>query len=137
MKIKIKKQSISKNLPLSSLSTYPQKNIKHHNYVPVHYSFIEKCRPTTTKMPIQKPLVRHPGDPMALEKLRQCEVHMQPPKRPNCCKTWLSKFPTRQVVHKLDPTDFVEFSFALDLISFELSSIAVGLGWFLLCCFAI
>ncbi|XP_065370661.1 glutamate-gated chloride channel isoform X10 [Calliphora vicina] len=43
-----------------------------------------------------KPLVRHPGDPMALEKLRQCEVHMQPPKRPNCCKTWLSKFPTRQ-----------------------------------------
>ncbi|KAI9581196.1 hypothetical protein GQX74_013783 [Glossina fuscipes] len=43
-----------------------------------------------------KPLVRHPGDPMAMEKLRQCEVHMQPPKRPNCCKTWLSKFPTRQ-----------------------------------------
>uniref|UniRef100_A0A1A9Z885 Uncharacterized protein n=1 Tax=Glossina pallidipes TaxID=7398 RepID=A0A1A9Z885_GLOPL len=42
-----------------------------------------------------KPLVRHPGDPMAMEKLRQCEVHMQPPKRPNCCKTWLSKFPTR------------------------------------------
>ncbi|KAL9888534.1 glutamate-gated chloride channel isoform X5 [Glossina fuscipes] len=41
-----------------------------------------------------KPLVRHPGDPMAMEKLRQCEVHMQPPKRPNCCKTWLSKFPT-------------------------------------------
>ncbi|XP_017460865.1 PREDICTED: glutamate-gated chloride channel-like isoform X1 [Rhagoletis zephyria] len=33
---------------------------------------------------------------MALEKLRQCEVHMQAPKRPNCCKTWLSKFPTRQ-----------------------------------------
>ncbi|KAM8705404.1 hypothetical protein ACLKA7_009806 [Drosophila subpalustris] len=44
---------------------------------------------------LQKPLVRHPGDPLALEKLRQCEVHMQPPKRPSCCKTWLSKFPTR------------------------------------------
>ncbi|XP_049535429.1 glutamate-gated chloride channel isoform X12 [Anopheles darlingi] len=43
-----------------------------------------------------KPLVRHPGDPMALEKLRQCEVHMQAPKRPNCCRSWLSKFPTRQ-----------------------------------------
>ncbi|XP_035779179.1 glutamate-gated chloride channel isoform X1 [Anopheles albimanus] len=43
-----------------------------------------------------KPLVRHPGDPMALEKLRQCEVHMQVPKRPNCCRSWLSKFPTRQ-----------------------------------------
>ncbi|XP_055640475.1 glutamate-gated chloride channel isoform X7 [Toxorhynchites rutilus septentrionalis] len=45
---------------------------------------------------LQKPLVRHPGDPMALEKLRQCEVHMQAPKRPNCCRSWLSKFPTRQ-----------------------------------------
>ncbi|KAG5679649.1 hypothetical protein PVAND_009204 [Polypedilum vanderplanki] len=43
-----------------------------------------------------KPLVRHPGDPLALEKLRQCEVHMAPPKRQNCCKTWLSRFPTRQ-----------------------------------------
>ncbi|XP_039151794.1 glutamate-gated chloride channel isoform X5 [Drosophila simulans] len=43
----------------------------------------------------QKPLVRHPGDPLALEKRLQCEVHMQAPKRPNCCKTWLSKFPTR------------------------------------------
>ncbi|XP_055544954.1 glutamate-gated chloride channel isoform X7 [Wyeomyia smithii] len=41
-----------------------------------------------------KPLVRHPGDPLALEKLRQCEVHMQAPKRPNCCRSWLSKFPT-------------------------------------------
>ena len=43
----------------------------------------------------QKPLVRHPGDPLALEKLRQCEVHMAPPKRPNCCKSWLSRMPTR------------------------------------------
>lgn len=41
-----------------------------------------------------KPLVRHPGDPLALEKLRQCEVHMQAPKRPNCCRSWMSKFPT-------------------------------------------
>ncbi|XP_065075206.1 glutamate-gated chloride channel isoform X2 [Ochlerotatus camptorhynchus] len=41
-----------------------------------------------------KPLVRHPGDPMAMDKLRQCEVHMQPPKRPNCCRTWWSRFPT-------------------------------------------
>ncbi|XP_063696455.1 glutamate-gated chloride channel isoform X4 [Culicoides brevitarsis] len=44
---------------------------------------------------LQKPLVRHPGDPLALEKMRQCEVHMQPPKRPNCCKTFMSKLPTR------------------------------------------
>ncbi|XP_037922281.1 glutamate-gated chloride channel isoform X7 [Hermetia illucens] len=43
-----------------------------------------------------KPLVRHPGDPLALEKLRQCEVHLRPTKRPHCCKTWLAKFPTSQ-----------------------------------------
>ncbi|XP_069688590.1 glutamate-gated chloride channel isoform X1 [Periplaneta americana] len=41
-----------------------------------------------------KPLVRHPGDALTLEKVRQCEIHMQP-KRENCCRTWLSKFPTR------------------------------------------
>ncbi|XP_050313656.1 glutamate-gated chloride channel isoform X4 [Anthonomus grandis grandis] len=39
-----------------------------------------------------KPLVRTPGDQMRLEKAH-CEVHMQP--RPNCCRSWLSKFPTR------------------------------------------
>lgn len=43
---------------------------------------------------LQKPLVRHPGDALNLEKVRQCEIHMQP-KRDNCCRTWLSKFPTR------------------------------------------
>lgn len=41
---------------------------------------------------LQKPLVRTSGDPMRLEKAH-CEVHMQP--RPNCCRAWLSKFPTR------------------------------------------
>ncbi|XP_049785955.1 glutamate-gated chloride channel isoform X3 [Schistocerca serialis cubense] len=48
-----------------------------------------------------KPLVGHPGGPAAaapglagLDKVRQCEIHMQP-KRENCCRTWLSKFPTR------------------------------------------
>ncbi|XP_017781660.1 PREDICTED: glutamate-gated chloride channel isoform X2 [Nicrophorus vespilloides] len=41
-----------------------------------------------------KPLVRHPGEPMSLDKVRQCEIHMQPD-RPNCCRSWLSKFPTR------------------------------------------
>lgn len=43
---------------------------------------------------LQKPLMRHPGDPIMMEKVRQCEIHMQP-ERPNCCKIWLSKFPTR------------------------------------------
>ncbi|XP_075223267.1 glycine receptor alpha 1 isoform X2 [Lycorma delicatula] len=41
-----------------------------------------------------KPLVRQPGD-QTLEKMRHCKVHMQQPQRPNCCRTWLSKFPTR------------------------------------------
>ncbi|GFG40380.1 hypothetical protein Cfor_01697, partial [Coptotermes formosanus] len=41
-----------------------------------------------------KPLVRHPGDALTLEKVRQCEIHMHP-KRQNCCRSWLSKFPTR------------------------------------------
>ncbi|XP_039283165.1 glutamate-gated chloride channel isoform X7 [Nilaparvata lugens] len=40
-----------------------------------------------------KPLVRS-GD-QTLDKMRQCKVHMQQPQRPNCCRTWLSKFPTR------------------------------------------
>lgn len=40
------------------------------------------------------PLVRHPGDPLSMEKVRQCEIHMAPA-RPNCCRSWLSKFPTR------------------------------------------
>ncbi|XP_032665165.1 glutamate-gated chloride channel isoform X3 [Odontomachus brunneus] len=39
-----------------------------------------------------KPLVRHPED--SIDKLRQCEIHMQPRKK-NCCRSWLSKFPTR------------------------------------------
>ncbi|KAF6199641.1 hypothetical protein GE061_005939 [Apolygus lucorum] len=42
-----------------------------------------------------KPLVRQPGQTLTLDKIRQCEVHMQQPARPNCCRTWLSKFPTR------------------------------------------
>jgi hypothetical protein len=43
---------------------------------------------------LQKPLVCHPGDALTLEKVRQCEIHMQP-QRDNCCRTWLAKFPTR------------------------------------------
>nr|AZZ73574.1 glutamate-gated chloride channel [Frankliniella occidentalis] len=40
-----------------------------------------------------------PGDLMedgntTFPMVRQCEIHMQQ-SRPNCCKTWLSKFPTR------------------------------------------
>ncbi|XP_073998266.1 glycine receptor alpha 1 isoform X4 [Rhodnius prolixus] len=42
-----------------------------------------------------KPLVRRPGETLTLDKIRQCEVHMQQAQRPNCCRSWLSKFPTR------------------------------------------
>lgn len=48
-----------------------------------------------TFMPLfQKPLVRQPGDSLTLEKMH-CQVHMQQPKRPHFCRSWLSKFPTR------------------------------------------
>lgn len=40
------------------------------------------------------PLVRQPGDSLTLEKMH-CQVHMQQPKRPSFCRSWLSKFPTR------------------------------------------
>jgi anionic glutamate receptor len=42
----------------------------------------------------QKPLVRQEEDSMSMEKMPQCEIHTQPPKK-NCCRSWLSKFPTR------------------------------------------
>ncbi|XP_053615922.1 glutamate-gated chloride channel isoform X2 [Plodia interpunctella] len=38
-----------------------------------------------------KPLVR---DGMLDSKMRQCEVRMSPPRK-NCCRIWMSKFPTR------------------------------------------
>ncbi|XP_015512330.1 glycine receptor alpha 1 isoform X2 [Neodiprion pinetum] len=41
-----------------------------------------------------KPLVRHEGDAISMDKMLQCEIHMK--SRPkNCCRSWLSKFPTR------------------------------------------
>ncbi|XP_039283169.1 glutamate-gated chloride channel isoform X10 [Nilaparvata lugens] len=49
--------------------------------------------PMSDEVLFQKPLVRS-GD-QTLDKMRQCKVHMQQPQRPNCCRTWLSKFPTR------------------------------------------
>ncbi|XP_071525784.1 glutamate-gated chloride channel-like isoform X4 [Panulirus ornatus] len=41
-----------------------------------------------------KPLVSRHNGGMGTEKGRPCEIHLQPPRK-NCCKTWLSKFPTR------------------------------------------
>lgn len=56
----------------------------------------KECEQLTDQYPefFQKPLVRHPEDTMSMDKLRQCEIHMQPRKK-NCCRSWLSKFPTR------------------------------------------
>ncbi|OXA43920.1 Glutamate-gated chloride channel [Folsomia candida] len=43
-----------------------------------------------------KPIVRHPREALALDKARQCEIHMaMAPKREGCARTWLSKFPSR------------------------------------------
>ncbi|XP_053973863.1 glutamate-gated chloride channel isoform X4 [Hylaeus volcanicus] len=41
-----------------------------------------------------KPLVRQPEDTMSVDRMQHCELHMQPRKK-NCCRSWLSKFPTR------------------------------------------
>ncbi|XP_043503255.1 glutamate-gated chloride channel-like isoform X6 [Polistes fuscatus] len=41
-----------------------------------------------------KPLVQHPEDSMSMDKMQPCELHM-PPRKKNCCRSWLSKFPTR------------------------------------------
>ncbi|KAF3425459.1 hypothetical protein E2986_06603, partial [Frieseomelitta varia] len=43
---------------------------------------------------LQKPLVRQPEDTMSMDRMQHCELHMQPRKK-NCCRSWLSKFPTR------------------------------------------
>ncbi|XP_043503253.1 glutamate-gated chloride channel-like isoform X4 [Polistes fuscatus] len=40
------------------------------------------------------PLVQHPEDSMSMDKMQPCELHM-PPRKKNCCRSWLSKFPTR------------------------------------------
>ncbi|KAL7645031.1 UNVERIFIED_CONTAM: hypothetical protein RMT77_003401 [Armadillidium vulgare] len=41
-----------------------------------------------------RPLVQIQSDGISLDKVRQCEIHMQPPPR-HFCKSWLSKFPSR------------------------------------------
>lgn len=44
---------------------------------------------------LQKPLVsRHNGGMGGDKGGRPCEIHLQAPRK-NCCRTWLSKFPTR------------------------------------------
>ncbi|XP_076625823.1 glycine receptor alpha 1 isoform X3 [Colletes latitarsis] len=47
----------------------------------------------TSNFPM-KPLVRQPEDTMSMDRMQHCELHMQPRKK-NCCRSWLSKFPTR------------------------------------------
>ncbi|XP_076182504.1 glycine receptor alpha 1 isoform X1 [Ptiloglossa arizonensis] len=43
---------------------------------------------------LQKPLVRQPEDTMSMDRSGRCKLHTQPRKK-NCCRSWLSKFPTR------------------------------------------
>lgn len=50
--------------------------------------------PDTTSNFAMKPLVRQPEDTMSMDRMQHCEIHMQPRKK-NCCRSWLSKFPTR------------------------------------------
>ncbi|XP_031836866.1 glycine receptor alpha 1 isoform X1 [Nomia melanderi] len=43
---------------------------------------------------LQKPLVRQPEDTMSVDRMQPCELHTQT-RTKNCCRSWLSKFPTK------------------------------------------
>ncbi|XP_051158681.1 glutamate-gated chloride channel isoform X11 [Leptopilina boulardi] len=63
-----------------------------------------------------KPLVQHPADPLSMDKRRQCKIHIQEPQK-NCCRSWLSKFPTRSkridvIARILFPLVFAFFNLA-------------------------
>ncbi|KAB7504176.1 Glutamate-gated chloride channel [Armadillidium nasatum] len=56
------------------------------------YSLCYEVRLSYTSL--QRPLVQIHSDGISLDKVRQCEIHMQPPPR-RFCRSWLSKFPSR------------------------------------------
>ncbi|XP_044017404.1 glutamate-gated chloride channel isoform X8 [Aphidius gifuensis] len=76
----------------ASRSDMHRENIKKKYREIEHSSSVEE--PDGTANFQMKPLVRHREDTMLMDKMRQCEIHMQPQKK-NCCRSWLSKFPTR------------------------------------------
>ncbi|XP_025161864.1 glutamate-gated chloride channel isoform X4 [Harpegnathos saltator] len=69
---------------------FPASEMEHSSSIDPSSELLEPDGSASFAMP----LVRHPEDSMSMEKLRQCEIHMQPRKK-NCCRSWLSKFPTR------------------------------------------
>ncbi|XP_008543806.1 glutamate-gated chloride channel isoform X1 [Microplitis demolitor] len=68
------------------------REIEHSSSVDPSTELLEPDGSTNFQM---KPLVRHTEDSMTMDKVRQCEVHMMQPPKKNCCRSWLSKFPTR------------------------------------------
>ncbi|XP_017788032.1 PREDICTED: glutamate-gated chloride channel isoform X2 [Habropoda laboriosa] len=54
----------------------------------------DQVEPDNTSNFAMKPLVRQPEDTMSVDRMQHCELHMQPRKK-NCCRSWLSKFPTK------------------------------------------
>ncbi|KAG5346986.1 GLUCL protein, partial [Acromyrmex charruanus] len=70
---------------------FPQNEMEHSSSIDPSSELLEPDGSANFAM---KPLVRHPEDSMSMDKLQQCEIHMQPRKK-NCCRSWLSKFPTR------------------------------------------
>ncbi|XP_006616221.1 glutamate-gated chloride channel isoform X5 [Apis laboriosa] len=54
----------------------------------------DQVEPDNSSNFAMKPLVRQPEDTMSVDRMQHCELHMQPRKK-NCCRSWLSKFPTR------------------------------------------
>ncbi|XP_076679967.1 glycine receptor alpha 1 isoform X5 [Andrena cerasifolii] len=54
----------------------------------------DQVEPDNSSNFAMRPLVRQPEDTMSVDRMQHCELHMQPRKK-NCCRSWLSKFPTR------------------------------------------
>lgn len=98
---KNKKETAKKNFRLNKI--WHEKNLAYFFVCFALSSSRSQLNPTKNLAPdwkskaahfFQKPLVRQAEDSMSMEKMRQCEIHTQPPKK-NCCRSWLSKFPTR------------------------------------------
>ncbi|CAL7934883.1 unnamed protein product [Xylocopa violacea] len=53
----------------------------------------DQVEPDNSSNFVMKPLVRQPEDTMSVDRMQHCELHM--PRKKNCCRSWLSKFPTR------------------------------------------
>ncbi|XP_060828317.1 glutamate-gated chloride channel isoform X4 [Bombus pascuorum] len=89
-----------------ALVNYASRSDMHSDNIEKKYAPSETEQSTSMDLPsdqvepdnssnfAMKPLVRQPEDTMSMDRMQHCELHMQPRKK-NCCRSWLSKFPTR------------------------------------------